>query len=107
KGATWGTMVYLGVSFLLGNVLVSTLSLKDPNAAGNQWRAVEHLSRLSPSESPFYMGVLLLSLASSTGLGLVGMIGLLHRRPSTPLLVSPDGEAAPTVEPVQLGPTNS
>jgi hypothetical protein len=81
KGATWAALVYLGLSFALGYVHFIVLIMQNPGIAHDQWQFLELLAGLSPFDSPWYLGLLLYSLAASLGLGLVGILALRERGP--------------------------
>jgi hypothetical protein len=93
KGLTRATMTYLGVFFILGNVLHTTLSLKDPSLANDQWRALQAISQISPFESPWYLALLLTALVMSLSLGSLGLVAL-RSKPASPVTAATPPEAA-------------
>jgi hypothetical protein len=86
KGLAWGSFCYLGLMLLLGYVYSMVVMFNNPAAVRTQWDMTKAIWNASPLDSPVLLAISIFSVASSTSLGIAGLIAWLRmkRMPASP-----------------------
>jgi hypothetical protein len=74
RGLTWGTLVYMVFSFLLGYIHYISIVVNNPEVINNQWALIKIFSSQSPWNSPWLTGLYSFSIVCSFTVGLSGLI---------------------------------
>jgi hypothetical protein len=78
KGVTWSALVYICAAFVIGYLLFISVALKNPIIANDQWKILNKVASLSPSDSPLLKVKLIFSVACTYSIGTSGLL-LLRR----------------------------
>ena len=71
---TWVGLVYVCVSFVLGQIYTMVLYFKNPTILGNHWKLMKLAAAMSFFENPFVSILNILTLVGAIGLGIPGLL---------------------------------
>lgn len=71
---TWTTLGFIGMTFVVGYIVVMAFVLKNPAIAYNQWEIIKAIASLSPWDSPFTLSYNIFALCGAFFLGIPGLI---------------------------------
>jgi len=78
---TWASLGFVGVTFIMGYIVVMVFAFKNPAIAYNQWEVAKAISNLSPWDSPLKLTYNIIILGGAFFLGIPGLI--IHQRTSS------------------------
>lgn len=76
RGLTWGTLGYLWIDIYVSMMYSVMISGQNPKAPINTWEMIKAVSAISYLDSPFLMGISILSIVCSLSLGICGIVFL-------------------------------
>ena len=71
---TWTSLGFIGLSFVVGYIVVMAFVFKKPAIAYNQWEILKAMASLSPWDSPFKLSYNIFALCGAFFLGIPGLI---------------------------------
>ncbi len=75
---TWTSMVFICISLILGYGFSLTMAFENMEVAYNQWELFKRVSKISPLDNTFMMGLHIYSLCGSFLIGIPGLVLLKH-----------------------------
>lgn len=85
KAMTWSALIYIAANWIAGYAIYVAALIQHPQLlrSGNQWERLKYISSLSVRENSWHMGVYTAVFCFAIGLGISGLLLLLHYRRAT------------------------
>jgi hypothetical protein len=74
KTATWCALAYLFATYIFGTIYSSVFMVSHPELAGNSVKYARAMAAMSPFDSPVRLSMLLVCIACSSSLGIIGLV---------------------------------
>jgi hypothetical protein len=82
KRVTWWTLIYVCATFAVNYLLYTVVAVENPVLINDQWRILNKVALLSPSDSAILRFKLIFSAASTFSIALPGLVLLMYDRRS-------------------------